>query len=119
ERWLAALRTAPLAALDTDTTSREPMRVRLVGLSLSIVPGKACYIPVGHRGPDQVQQLPRQEVLERLRPWLENPDAPKLLHNAIYDAHVLLNEGVRLAAITEDTMLQSYVLESHRRVGMQ
>src|SRR5690606_5081854 len=86
---------------------------------LSIEPGKACYIPVGHRGPDQVQQLPRQEVLERLRPWLENPDAPKLLHNAKYDAHVLLNEGVRLAGITEDTMLQSYVLESHRRVGMQ
>ena len=119
ERWLAALRAAPLAALDTETTSLDPMLARLVGLSLSIEPGKACYIPLGHRGPDQVQQLPRQEVLERLRPWLENPDAPKLLHNAKYDAHVLLNEGVRLAGITEDTMLQSYVLESHRRVGMQ
>lgn len=118
-RWLEALQAAPLVALDTETTSLDPMLARLVGLSLSTAAGRACYIPVSHRGPDRVQQLPKQEVLDRLRPWLENPDAPKLLHNAKYDAHVLLNEGVRLAGITEDTMLQSYVLESHRRVGMQ
>src|SRR5690606_23322093 len=82
-------------------------------------PGAACYIPLAHRGPDRVEQLPREAVLERLRAWLENPSANKLLHNAKYDSHVFLNEGVALAGIVEDTMLQAYVLESHRRVNMQ
>lgn len=119
ERWLTRLETAELVALDTETTSLDPMQARLVGLSLSVEPGVACYIPMAHRGPDRPVQLPKQEVLERLRPWLENPAAAKLLHNAKYDAHILLNEGVALAGITEDTMLQAYVLESHRRVGLQ
>jgi DNA polymerase-1 len=74
---------------------------------------------VGHRGTDGVEQLPRAEVLARLQPWLGNPDAAKLLHNSKYDAHVLHNEGVTLAGIAEDTMLQAYVLESHRRVNLQ
>lgn len=119
ERWLTLIKDAELVALDTETTSIDPMRARLVGLSLAIGPGIACYIPVGHRGPDNVTQLPRQEVLDRLRPWLENPRAAKVLHNAKYDAHVFLNAGVALAGITEDTMLQAYVLESHKRVNLQ
>ena len=119
DRWLDKIQQAELVALDTETTSLDPMRARLVGISLSTEPGVACYIPVGHRGPDRPTQLPKNEVLERLRPWLENPNAPKLLHNAKYDAHVLLNEGVVMAGITEDTMLQAYVLESHRRVNLQ
>ncbi|QAA93775.1 DNA polymerase I [Pollutimonas thiosulfatoxidans] len=118
-RWLTLVQGAELVALDTETTSLDPMVARLVGLSLSVQPGVACYIPVGHRGPDRVEQLPKQQVLDTLRPWLENAGAAKLLHNAKYDAHVLLNEGVALAGITEDTMLQAYVLESHRRVNMQ
>src|SRR5690606_33535279 len=64
-------------------------------------------------------QLPIAEVWECLRPWLEDPKAAKLLHNAKYDTHIFKNEGITLAGITEDTMLQSYVLESHRRVNMQ
>lgn len=119
ERWLATLKAAPLVAMDTETTSLDPMQARLVGISLSVTAGSACYIPVGHRGPDRVEQLPRQEVLDRLRPWLEDTTAPKLLHNAKYDTHVMANEGVALAGITEDTMLQAYVLESHKRVGLQ
>ncbi|GAB2888385.1 DNA polymerase I [Paralcaligenes ginsengisoli] len=119
DAWLSKIESARLVAIDTETTSLDPMQARLVGISLSVVPGEACYIPVGHRGPDRVTQLPRQEVLERLRPWLENPGAAKLLHNAKYDAHVFTNEGVKLAGIREDTMLQAYVLESHRRVGLQ
>lgn len=119
DRWVARLGEASLVALDTETTSIDPMRASLVGLSLSVRPGEACYIPVAHRGPDQVAQLAKQVVLDRLRGWLEDDAAAKLLHNAKYDAHVFLNEGITLAGIVEDTMLQAYVLESHRRVNMQ
>ncbi len=119
ERWVATLEASELVAMDTETTSLDPMLARLVGISLATAGGVACYIPVAHRGPDAVVQLDKQKVLERLRPWLENPKSAKLLHNAKYDTHVLANEGIRLAGVTEDTMLQSYVLESHRRVSLQ
>ncbi|MBV6306992.1 DNA polymerase I [Candidimonas humi] len=119
DEWLRRIEAAPLVALDTETTSLDPMQARLVGISLSVEPGRACYIPLTHRGAGQPDQLPIGQVLERLRPWLENAAASKLLHNAKYDAHVFLNEGVRLAGIDEDTMLQAYVLESHRRVNLQ
>src|SRR5690606_7520890 len=119
DRWLNVITSADLVALDTETTSLDPMQASLVGLSLSVEPGVACYIPVAHRGPDHTPQLPKQQVLDRLRPWLQNPNASKLLHNAKYDTHVLMNEGIALAGVTEDTMLQAYVLESHKRVNMQ
>ncbi|TEA78427.1 DNA polymerase I [Allopusillimonas ginsengisoli] len=119
DRWLDRIQAADLVALDTETTSLDPMCARLVGLSLSTEAGVACYIPLAHRGPDRVEQLPKAEALARLKPWLEDASRNKLLHNAKYDAHVLLNEGIALAGITEDTMLQAYVLESHRRVNMQ
>lgn len=119
QQWVERIRNAPLTALDTETTSIDPMVARLVGLSLSIEPGLACYIPVAHRGPDVPHQLDKAQVLDCLRPWLEDVAAPKLLHNAKYDAHVLANEGVALRGIEHDTMLQAYVLESHRRVNLQ
>lgn len=119
EAWLERLRSADLVALDTETTSLDPMQARIVGLSLSVEPGHACYIPLAHRGPDSPSQLPMAEVWECLRPWLEDPAAAKVLHNAKYDTHVLKNEGITLAGITDDTMLESYVLESHKRVNMQ
>ncbi|MGB6105024.1 MAG: DNA polymerase I [Pusillimonas sp.] len=119
ERWLETIASASLVALDTETTSLDPMVASLVGISLSVEPGVACYIPVAHRGPDHAPQLPKQEVLDRLRPWLQNAGASKLLHNAKYDTHVFMNEGIALAGVAEDTMLQAYVLESHKRVNMQ
>jgi DNA polymerase-1 len=119
DRWLDLISRADLVALDTETTSLDPMQASLVGISMATGPGVACYIPVAHRGTDQVEQLPKDQVLQRLRAWLENSSAAKLLHNAKYDAHVFLNEGIALAGIQEDTMLQAYVLESHKRVNMQ
>jgi len=128
DAWMERVRQAPLVALDTETTSLEEMRARVVGISMAVEPGVACYIPVAHRGPDvasglsldasAVVQLPKDEVLARLRGWFEDAGALKLLHHAKYDAHVLLNEGIALAGIAEDTMLQAYVLESHRGVGL-
>jgi DNA polymerase-1 len=117
--WLKRLESAPLVALDTETTSLDPMVARLIGLSISVEPGHAAYIPVGHRAPGTPEQLDRGWVLEQLRPWIENPAAAKLLHHAKYDAHVLANEGLHLCGIRHDTMLQAYVLQSHRRVNLQ
>ncbi|WP_454673400.1 DNA polymerase I [Achromobacter pestifer] len=118
DAWFEKLQGASLVALDTETTSLDQMQARLVGLSLAVAPGVACYIPVAHRGPDGATQLPKAEVLARLKPWLEDETRAKLLHHAKYDAHVFANEGIRLAGIAEDTMLEAYVLESHRGVGL-
>jgi DNA polymerase I len=118
DRWMQRIAAAELVALDTETTSLDAMQASLVGLSLAVEPGHACYIPVAHRGPDAVQQLPKGEVLARMKPWLEDARARKLLHHAKYDSHVLANEGIALDGVAEDTMLQAYVLESHRSVAL-
>lgn len=119
DAWLAKLAVADCVALDTETTSLEPMQARLVGISLSVEAGSACYIPVGHRSTDAQGQLPKQEVLARMRSWLEDTRATKLLHHAKYDTHVFANEGIDLRGVADDTMLQAYVLESHRGVGLE
>ncbi|MBO1112730.1 DNA polymerase I [Bordetella petrii] len=118
DEWMAQAAEAPLVALDTETTSLDEMQASLVGMSMALAPGVACYIPLAHRGPDSAEQLPKQEVLERMRGWLQDPTRAKLLHHAKYDTHVFANEGVALAGIQDDTMLQAYVLESHRGVGL-
>lgn len=119
ESLLSLLEKAELVALDTETTSLDPLMARLVGLSVSVKPGQAFYVPVAHRGSLDVEQLDKDYVLKTLRPWLENAEAHKVLHNAKYDTHVLLNEKISLRGIQEDTMLQAYVLQSHKRVGME
>ncbi|WP_420224649.1 DNA polymerase I [Pigmentiphaga litoralis] len=118
DKWLARIEAAELVALDTETNSLVEMQAKLVGISIATAPGLACYIPVAHRYGGVPDQLPLDEVLARLKPWLENADAPKLLHNAKYDTHVFANADVSLRGVKHDTMLQAYVLESHRGVGL-
>ena len=118
QSWLDRAHAAPCVALDTETTSLEPMLARLVGISLCIAPGQACYIPVAHRGSQVQDQLPRSEVLAKMKAWLEDPTPTKLLHHAKYDTHIFANEGIDLQGVSHDTMLQAYVLESHRGVGL-
>jgi DNA polymerase-1 len=112
--WLDRVAGAALTGIDTETTSLDPMQAQLVGISLCVQAGQACYIPLGHRYPGAPAQLDRQYVLERLRPWLEDPGRPKLGQHSKYDTHVFANAGVQLAGVAHDTLLQSYVLESHR-----
>ena len=119
DEWLAAVRAAPLTALDTETTALDAMVAEVVGISLCVAPGHAAYIPLAHNGPDAPAQLPRDAVLERLRPWLEDPTAPKLGQHIKYDRHVLANHGIEVRGYAHDTMLQSYVLEVHRPHGLQ
>ncbi len=118
DAWFAKIDAAALTAFDTETTALDPMIARLVGLSFSIEPGKAAYLPVAHRGPDMPEQLSIDEVLARLRPWLESADRKKVGQHLKYDAQVLANYGIELNGIEHDTLLESYVLESHRTHDM-
>ena len=118
DAWMKRIEEAPLTAFDTETTSLDPMVARLVGLSFSVEPGRAAYLPVAHRGPDLPEQLPLDEVLARLRPWLESAAYKKVGQHLKYDAQVLANHGIELNGIEHDTLLESYVLESHRSHDM-
>lgn len=116
--WFARISAAALTAFDTETTSLDAMSAHLVGMSFSVEEGKAAYLPVAHRGPDMPEQLPRDEVLARLKPWLESDAHKKVGQHMKYDAQVLANYGIALNGIEHDTMLESYVLESHRSHDM-
>ena len=97
-------------ALDLETTSLDAMSAQLVGISLSPTPGEAYYIPVGHVGWGQVEQLPLEQVLERLKPLLEAPNLGKTAHNSKYDITVLAEYGITVNNLTFDTMLAAYLL---------
>ena len=116
--WLARLRAAELTALDTETTSLDEMRAEIVGISFSVKPGIAAYVPLRHAGPDAPLQLPFDEVMARLRPWLEDPNHRKLGQHVKYDRHVFANHGIEVRGYVHDTMLQSYVLEVHKPHGL-
>ena len=118
QEWLERIQAAPLTAIDTETTSLDPMRAEIVGLSLCVQPGQAAYVPMHHRYPGAPSQLSREQVLGKLRHWLEDPSRPKVGQHLKYDAHVLANHGIALQGIVHDTLLQSYVLESHRSHDM-
>ena len=112
QRWVARLEQAALFAVDTETTSLNYMRAELVGISFAIEPGEAAYVPVAHRYPGAPEQLSREQVLERLRPLLEDAGRAKLGQNLKYDMSVLARHGVELRGIAFDTMLESYVLNA-------
>ncbi|MBI2294654.1 MAG: DNA polymerase I, partial [Betaproteobacteria bacterium] len=118
DAWLKKIEKAGLVSLDTETTSLDPFKAELVGVSFSIEPGRAAYVPVGHHYAGAPRQLGREAVLGKLKPWLQDPKRAKLGQNAKYDMHVLANHGVQLAGVAHDTLLQSYVLESHRSHDM-
>ncbi len=119
DAWIARLRAAPLCALDTETDSLDPMAARIVGISFADKPGEAAYVPLHHSGPDAPAQLPFDEVLARLKPWLEDASAPKIGQNLKYDWHVLANHGIALRGVQHDTLLQSYVLEAHKTHNLE
>ncbi|MEJ8820948.1 DNA polymerase I [Variovorax humicola] len=118
DAWLARIEAAELVAIDTETTSLDEMRAEIVGISFSVKPGEAAYVPVGHNYPDAPAQLPRDEVLAKLKPWLENGAKKKLGQHVKYDRHVFANHGIEVQGYAHDTMLQSYVLEVHKPHGL-
>ena len=121
---VAECRRASLVALDTETTSLDPLRADLVGMSLAVAPGRSWYLPFAHVAPDgelaggtAPQNLPplTSAGLAPLRELLSNPRVHKAGHNVKYDWLVLRRAGVELAGVTYDSMLASFVLDPGRR----
>ncbi|MBA0286492.1 DNA polymerase I [Stenotrophomonas maltophilia] len=112
QAWVERLQQADLISFDTETDALDAMRARLVGVSLAVEPGKAAYIPVGHDYPGAPAQLPMQQVLDALRPVLQDPAKKKLGQHGKYDLHVLRRHGVDVQGYHDDTMLESFVLNS-------
>ncbi|MDX9860020.1 MAG: DNA polymerase I, partial [Rhodospirillales bacterium] len=123
--WIAAAHAAGFVAVDTETTSLDAMSAKLVGVSLSVEPGHACYIPLAHRAPAaqgaldfggeaatdaEIRQIPTARALDLLKLLLEDDAVLKIGQNIKYDMQVLANLGIRVAPI-DDTMLISYVLD--------
>ncbi len=115
ESLAAELRQAGAFALDTETTSQDPMRARLVGISVSLRPHEAFYIPCGHSYLGVPAQLPRDRVLEVLKPVLEDPAVAKVGQNIKYDLIVLARHGAQVAGVVFDTMIASYLLNPSKR----
>ena len=111
---LADLHAAELVSVDTETTSIDARAAEIVGLSFATRIGQGVYIPLAHRYAGAPAQLPREEVLGRLKPWLEDPRAKKVGQNLKYDMHVFAGAGILLKGVAHDTLLESYVLEAHK-----
>ena len=118
DAWLAKISAADLVCFDTETTSLDPMLAKIVGMSFSVEPGSAAYLPLKHDYFDAPDQLDFSQTLAKVKPILENENIKKVGQNLKYDQHVLANHGIALHGIAHDTMLQSYVFESHKTHGM-
>ena len=112
DRWLRKINTSKLTAFDTETTSLDYMEAEIVGFSLAVEAGEACYVPVAHDYPGAPDQLPRAEVLEKLKPFLTDNTQKKVGHHLKYDAHILMRYAIALGGMKFDSMLESYVLNS-------
>lgn len=112
DQWIDRLSSAELFSFDTETTSLDYIEAEIVGLSFATETGSAAYVPLAHDYEEAPTQLDRTNVLEQLRPLLENENRKKVGQNLKYDANVLLNYDIRLRGIAFDTMLESYVLNS-------
>jgi len=118
DEFMGRLSATKSLAFDLETTSLNAMSAQLVGISLSPTPGEAYYIPVGHVGFGQVEQLPLEQVIDRLKPPLEDATLAKLAHNGKYDMTVLAEYGVTVNNLTFDTMVAAYLL-SEKSLGLK
>ena len=118
QSWLKRLKAAPEFAFDTETTSLDYMAARVVGVSFAVEVGEAAYVPFAHDYMDAPQQLSEADVLGALKPLLEDKNKGKIGQNLKYDAHVLVNHNIHMVGIAQDTMLESYVLDSTKHHNM-
>ena len=112
DSWLEKMKLAEYFSFDTETTSLDYMQAKIVGLSFSVTPYEAAYVPLAHDYLGAPEQLNREQVLQKIKPLLENPSAFKVGQNLKYDMNVLGNYGITLSGIKFDTMLESYAINS-------
>ena len=112
QRWIERLQAAPLFAFDTETTSQDAQQAELVGVSFAVQAGEAAYVPVDHRYMGAPEQLPLEQVLNALKPLLEDPNKAKVCQHGKYDINVLARYGITVQGVAYDTMLESYVLNA-------
>ena len=112
DEWLVKLTRSSLFAFDTETTSLNYMAAEVVGVSFAVETGAAAYVPLAHDYPGAPDQLNRDAALEALKPLLEDEQVAKVGQHLKYDANVLANHGIELRGIHDDTMLESYVIDS-------
>ena len=118
DKWIEAIEAKKIIAIDTETDSLNVMIANLVGISISIDSGSACYIPLKHQSSGAIAQLDLDLVIKKMKPILEDETIIKIGQNIKYDAHIFLNYGINILGINEDTMLMSYILESNQSHGM-
>ncbi|MBI0104863.1 DNA polymerase I [Gilliamella sp. W8145] len=116
--WVSKLANCQQFTFDTETDNVDHIHAKLVGISLSVAPYQAAYIPINHQYLGVPDQLPLDDVLTKLKPILENPAIKKIAQNAKFDYSVLANYGIHVQGIAYDTMLESYVLNSTERHDM-
>jgi DNA polymerase I len=120
DAWVARARAAGIVAVDTETDSLDSMQARLVGVSLAVAPGEACYIPLGHGGSDMFAEKPRQiamgDAIARLKPLLEDEAILKVGQNLKYDLNVLARHGIMVTPF-DDTMVMSFALDAGHEFG--
>ncbi|MEO6421360.1 MAG: DNA polymerase I [Candidatus Nitrotoga sp.] len=115
DTWLEKILQAELVSINTETTALDMMNAQVVGISFAIQPHHAAYLPLAHNYPGAPDQLNRELALLKLKPWLESAQHKKLGQDLKFDQHIFANHAIKLAGISEDTLLQSYVLESYKR----
>ena len=118
EVLIEEIKKIKLIAIDTETTSLNVMNAKLVGISMSLKKGEAVYIPVNHMGATEDEQINEDDLVQLLKPVLEDSAIVKIGQNIKYDAHIFLNLGIKMHGINEDTMLMSYVINSNQSHGM-
>ena len=118
ESWLEKLKAADSFVFDTETTSLEYMQAKVVGVSFAVEAYKAAYVPFAHDYEGAPEQLTEEQVLGALKPLLEDEDKGKIGQNLKYDKHVLMNHGIVMQGISDDSMLESYVVDSTSRHDM-
>jgi len=119
DEWMRRIEAAPLVAVAIETDSPDPIRANLVGLSLADAPGEAAYLPLRHDYAGAPDQIPFEAALERLRAWLENPQAIKVGQNVKSASHVFARLGIAVQGWCHDTMLESYVFEAHKAHSLE
>jgi DNA polymerase-1 len=114
-RWLERISRAEAVSISIETTALDPFAAGLVGVSFSLKPCEAAYLPLAHGYPGAPEQIGVARALAVLEPWLADPARKKIGYDLKYAQHVLANHGIRLAGVEHDTLLEAYVLESHLR----